>query len=172
MKNLLIAFILGLFAISVAPIQSVANVADEQQKAVVITSQAGDASEVSPLLDLVTLAPGQMVECSGVGYNLFAQNDASASSVNDASKESGIDATIVSDLRDENGDLFKPVEVNNSGWPDILKSNWAELLIGLLAFVKILVRLTPTLKDDAVFGKIDNLINAVVPNFQSKNKNA
>ncbi len=47
---------------------------------------------------------------------------------------------------------------------DWLAQNWAELLIGMMAFVKIVVRLTPTLKDDAVFGKIDSLISWFVPN--------
>lgn len=51
---------------------------------------------------------------------------------------------------------------------DWLIGNWAELLIGLMAFVKIVVRLTPTLKDDAVFGKIDTLIAWFIPNYERK----
>ena len=42
---------------------------------------------------------------------------------------------------------------------DILAENWAELLIGLMAFLKILVNLTPTEKDNKIFGYIDDLIN-------------
>ncbi len=175
MKNLLIVFMLGLFALCAAPIQSMANMANEQQQAVVI-SQAGDiapasvlAPEVSPLLDLVTIAPGQMVEYSGIGYNLYAQNELPDPVVDtSAGSATNDEFTIVSDLRDANGDLIKPVEINTTSWADILKSNWAELLIGLLAFLKILVRLTPTIKDDAVFGKIDSLISWIVPNLQKK----
>ena len=40
---------------------------------------------------------------------------------------------------------------------------WAELLIGLAAFAKIVVNLTPTEKDNKVFGWIDTLINAIIP---------
>lgn len=40
--------------------------------------------------------------------------------------------------------------------------NWGELLIGLLAFAKIVVNLTPTEKDNMVFGWIDTLINTIV----------
>ena len=40
---------------------------------------------------------------------------------------------------------------------------WAELLVGLAAFAKIVVNLTPTEKDNKVFGWIDTLINAIIP---------
>lgn len=49
-----------------------------------------------------------------------------------------------------------------------LKANWAELLISLLAFAKVVVRLTPTIKDDKVFGWIDDLIAFFIPNIQNK----
>jgi hypothetical protein len=42
---------------------------------------------------------------------------------------------------------------------NFILENWAELLIGLLAFIKIIVNLTPTEEDNKVFGKIDSLIN-------------
>ena len=37
--------------------------------------------------------------------------------------------------------------------------NWGELLVGLMAFTKVVVNLTPTEKDNAVFCKIDMFIN-------------
>lgn len=42
---------------------------------------------------------------------------------------------------------------------DFILNNWAELLLALLAFVKVVVNLTPTEKDNEVFGKIDTIIN-------------
>lgn len=42
---------------------------------------------------------------------------------------------------------------------DFITSNWMPLLIGLMAFIKVIVNLTPTEKDNAVFGKIDSFIN-------------
>jgi hypothetical protein len=42
---------------------------------------------------------------------------------------------------------------------DFIAQNWGELLIGLMAFGKIVVNLTPTEKDNKVFGWIDDLIN-------------
>lgn len=39
------------------------------------------------------------------------------------------------------------------------------ILIAAMGLLKIIVRLTPTLKDDAVFGKLDSLFNAIIPNY-------
>lgn len=68
------------------------------------------------------------------------------------------------------GQPAEPAEAAGSAVPvwDFLASNWAELLMGLLAFVKVVVRLTPTVKDDAVFGKIDSLIGWFIPNITKK----
>jgi len=41
---------------------------------------------------------------------------------------------------------------------DFLMANGAELLIAILAVVKIIVKLTPSIKDNKVFGYIDDLI--------------
>jgi hypothetical protein len=48
-----------------------------------------------------------------------------------------------------------------------LKFYWAELLIGLMAFLKIVVNLTPTAKDNQVFSWIDSLFNLFIPNFKA-----
>ena len=45
---------------------------------------------------------------------------------------------------------------------EFLMQNWGELVIGALAFVKIIVNLTPTEKDNQIFGWLDSLINMIV----------
>jgi len=47
---------------------------------------------------------------------------------------------------------------------DFILGNWAELLLALLALIKVVVRLTPGVKDDAIFNYIDKLIDALVTN--------
>jgi len=42
---------------------------------------------------------------------------------------------------------------------NFILENWIALLIGALAFVKIVVNLTPTEKDNKIFGYIDDLVN-------------
>tara|TARA_R110002167_G_scaffold110108_2_gene280397 strand:- start:10864 stop:11049 length:186 start_codon:yes stop_codon:yes gene_type:complete len=39
------------------------------------------------------------------------------------------------------------------------------VLVALMSLLKIIVRLTPTLKDDAVFAKFDDFFNAIIPNY-------
>lgn len=39
---------------------------------------------------------------------------------------------------------------------------WSELVLGVLAFVKIIVNLTPTENDNKVFGWLDSLINLII----------
>jgi len=42
---------------------------------------------------------------------------------------------------------------------EILKSNWAELLIGAMAFFKVIANVTPTEKDNKMFGYLDDLVS-------------
>jgi|TARA_B110000902_G_C13787208_1_gene390619 hypothetical protein len=39
------------------------------------------------------------------------------------------------------------------------------VIVACMALLKIIVRLTPSLKDDAVFAKLDNLFEAIIPNY-------
>lgn len=48
-----------------------------------------------------------------------------------------------------------------------IKNNVLELSLALLAFLKVIVNLTPTESDNKVFGLLDNLINWIVPNFKA-----
>ena len=45
---------------------------------------------------------------------------------------------------------------------EFILSNFSELLIGGLAFAKVIVNLTPTEKDNKIFAYIDDLINYFV----------
>jgi len=39
------------------------------------------------------------------------------------------------------------------------------ILMAIMGLIKIVVRLTPSLKDDVIFGKLDNLFEAIIPNY-------
>ena len=45
---------------------------------------------------------------------------------------------------------------------DFILDNWGELLIGAMAFIKIIVNITPTENDNMVFGWLDSLVNMIV----------
>ena len=49
-----------------------------------------------------------------------------------------------------------------------LLNNGAELLLSVLATAKVVVRLTPSVKDDKVFGLIDDLVAFFIKNNDKK----
>ena len=53
---------------------------------------------------------------------------------------------------------------------ELIQMYWAEILLGVMAFAKIIVNLTPTNVDNKVFGWIDVLINAIVSDRRKKRK--
>ena len=51
---------------------------------------------------------------------------------------------------------------------NFITENWVELLIRIMAFVKVITNLTPTEKDNKIFGWLDTMIDALVPNYTKK----
>lgn len=49
-----------------------------------------------------------------------------------------------------------------SDMASFLLDNWGELLLGVMAFVKLIVNITPTDTDNRIFGYLDSLINMIV----------
>lgn len=47
---------------------------------------------------------------------------------------------------------------------DWIKSNWAESILGLFAFIEVIVTLTPTDRDNAWFRWLRDLIQKIIPN--------
>ena len=50
---------------------------------------------------------------------------------------------------------------------EFISQNWLELLIALMALAKVVVNLTPTDKDNQVFGWLDSIFNAIFPNYKA-----
>lgn len=44
---------------------------------------------------------------------------------------------------------------------EFIAENWLALTVGLMAFIKVVVNLTPTEADNQIFGYIDVLITAI-----------
>ena len=49
---------------------------------------------------------------------------------------------------------------------EFIGQNWLELLIGLMALLKVITDLTPTENDNKVFTWIDSILNTIVPNYK------
>lgn len=52
--------------------------------------------------------------------------------------------------------------------PNFWIENWGELTIAALAFAKVIVNLTPTDKDNMIFGYIDLVITAITGDRRKK----
>ena len=50
----------------------------------------------------------------------------------------------------------------------VLLENWAIVIAALLAFIKVIISLTPSIEDDKLFGYIDRFFNIFVPNRTKK----
>ena len=44
------------------------------------------------------------------------------------------------------------------------------IIVAVMAAIKVIVRLTPSVKDDEVFGKIDKILEFIIPNYGAKEK--
>ena len=53
---------------------------------------------------------------------------------------------------------------------ELIQTYWAEIILALMAFVKVVVNLTPTEADNKVFGWMDVLINAIVSDRRKARK--
>ena len=54
-----------------------------------------------------------------------------------------------------------PIETIETSW--ITVGNLMEILVALMVLVKVIVNLTPTERDNKVFGLVDSILNAIVP---------
>lgn len=59
----------------------------------------------------------------------------------------------------------EPGDVVQDGGNFILE-NWAVLLLGLLSFLEVITRLTPTEKDNTILAKLQGLLNVFLPNLK------
>jgi hypothetical protein len=55
---------------------------------------------------------------------------------------------------------------------ELIQMYWAEIALALMAFVKVIVNLTPTEADNKVFGWLDTLINAIVADRRKERREA
>jgi len=55
---------------------------------------------------------------------------------------------------------------------ELIQTYWAEIALALMAFVKVIVNLTPTEADNKVFGWLDTLINAILADRRKERREA
>ena len=53
---------------------------------------------------------------------------------------------------------------------EFFTSNWGELLVSFMAAAKVIVNLTPTTKDNAIFAVLDRIITAITGDRRKSKK--
>ncbi|HEX7585637.1 MAG TPA: hypothetical protein VF373_13195 [Prolixibacteraceae bacterium] len=72
-------------------------------------------------------------------------------------------------LAQEEGGVQAEPEQTNVGQEsagNFFSDNWGALVLGLLGFVDLVARLTPTEKDNSIVNFLITLFNAIIPNFK------
>ena len=55
---------------------------------------------------------------------------------------------------------------------ELIQTYWAEIILAAMAFIKVIVNITPTEADNKVFGWLDTLINAIVADRRKERREA
>ena len=78
-------------------------------------------------------------------------------------------STAPAALAQEEGGVQAPPEQTNVGQEttgNFFSDNWGALVMGILGFVDLVARLTPTEKDNSIVNFLMTLFNAIIPNFK------
>ena len=108
---------------------------------------------------LVTLPYGNQVQASNPGNQTsFVVNNQNTAPVTLAQEEGGVGSTGSPTLE---ATVAEPVEAGN-----FFFDNWGALVMGILGFIDLVARLTPTEKDNSIVNFLMTLFNAIIPNFK------
>jgi hypothetical protein len=78
-------------------------------------------------------------------------------------------STAPAEMAQEEGGVLAPPEQTNVGQEttgNFFSDNWGALVMGILGFVDLVARLTPTEKDNSIVNFLMTLFNAIIPNFK------
>ena len=105
---------------------------------------------------LVTTAIEKQVAAS----DTITQSSSQPELISASLPETTISASVSSSIEATVGDAV-PVATGN-----FFTNNWGALLMGLLGFADLVIRLTPSVKDNSIFNFLSSIINAIIPNLK------
>ncbi len=104
---------------------------------------------------LVALPYGNQVQASNPGgQTSFAVDNQNTAPAALAQEEGGVQAEP------------EQTNVGQESASNFLSDNWGALLMGVLGFVDLVARLTPSEKDNSIVNFLMTLFNAIIPNFK------
>lgn len=87
-------------------------------------------------------------------------------SVDELQEDGRLFASVSAAPQQEIGPAAEVQEDTGIGLSDFVKLNWLELLLGLMALLKVITNLSPSKKDNQIFSWLDSVFNAIVPNYK------
>jgi len=104
---------------------------------------------------LVTLPYGNQVQASNPSdQTSFVLDNQSAAPAALAQEEGGVQAEP------------EQTNVGQESTGNFFSDNWGALLMGILGFIDLVARLTPTEKDNSIVNFLLTLFNAIIPNLR------
>jgi hypothetical protein len=104
---------------------------------------------------LVTLPPGNQVQASNPSNQTsFVVDNQLTAPVALAQEEGGVQAEP------------EQTNVKQESTNNFFSDNWVALFLGLLGFIDLIARLTPSEKDNSIVNFLTTLLNAIIPNFK------
>jgi hypothetical protein len=104
---------------------------------------------------LVALPFGNQVQASNPNYQtFFVVNNPSSAVAAPGQEEGGVQ------------DEPEQTNVGQETASNFFSDNWGALLMGVLLFIDLVARLTPTEKDNSIVNFLMTLFNAIIPNFK------
>ncbi len=104
---------------------------------------------------LVTLPYGNQVQASNPGdQTSFVVNNQNTAPAAMAQEEGGVQNTP------EKTNVEQDTAIN------FFFDNWGALVMGILGFVDLVARLTPSEKDNSIVNFLMTIFNAIIPNFK------
>jgi len=104
---------------------------------------------------LVTLPYGNQVQASNPSdQTSFVVDNQSTEPAGLSQEEGGVQA------------LTEQTNVGQESTGNFFSDNWGALLMGILGFIDLVARLTPTEKDNSIVNFLMTLLNSIIPNLK------
>lgn len=111
-----------------------------------------------------------MILMIGLLFSISQVNEVKAATLPDQTSITADNPEIApaASTKEEGGAQVTPEQTNveQEKAKNFLTDNWGALLLGLLGFLDLVVRLTPTEKDNSIVNFLLTVFNAIIPNFR------
>ena len=117
------------------------------------------------LILMIATSAGSVTASTSTGSGAGTSNTG-AGSVTASLMSTGTPPSTKASLAGDVQIAFEQTTVDNKVSGNFFLKNWGVLVVSLLGFFDVVVRLTPTTKDNSIVNLLATIINAIIPNFK------